>query len=109
MTSNSRHGLPPRLMAHQPTRFTTAQESKPIPSPGVRIARNLISSDERGSNGSACRRSKVLTNCSSQTGRGLGLPSYGFELTSVMPLARARLHSAPVHHRLIIVEACPQG
>jgi hypothetical protein len=37
MTSNSRHGLPPRLMAHQPTRFTAAQESKPSPSPGIRI------------------------------------------------------------------------
>src|SRR4051812_46444594 len=37
MTSNSRHGLPPRLMAHQPTRFATAQESKPSPSPGIRI------------------------------------------------------------------------
>src|SRR3954451_9631653 len=39
MTSNSRHGLPPRLMAHQPTRFATAQESKPSPSPGIRIIR----------------------------------------------------------------------
>ncbi len=37
MTSNSRHGLPPRLIAHQPTRFTAAQESKPSPSPGIRI------------------------------------------------------------------------
>src|SRR3954449_12735271 len=37
MTSNSRHGLPPRLMAHQPTRFATAQESKPSPSPGIRM------------------------------------------------------------------------
>src|SRR3954468_21219543 len=37
MTSNSRHGLPPRLMAHQPTRFATAQESKPSPSPGPRM------------------------------------------------------------------------
>jgi len=37
MTSNSRHGLPPRLMAHQPTRFTAAQESKPSPSPGIRM------------------------------------------------------------------------
>src|SRR4029450_9630762 len=40
MTSNSRHGLPPRLMAHQPTRFATAQESKPSPSPGIRIKQN---------------------------------------------------------------------
>src|SRR3954464_9066009 len=39
MTSNSRHGLPPRLMAHQPTRFATAQESKPSPSPGIHISR----------------------------------------------------------------------
>src|SRR3954453_18970015 len=39
MTSNSRHGLPPRLMAHQPTRFATAQESKPSPSPGIRMRR----------------------------------------------------------------------
>src|SRR5215218_4728584 len=38
MTSNPRHGLPPRLMAHQPTRFTTAQESKPSPSPGIRMS-----------------------------------------------------------------------
>src|SRR5215207_486943 len=37
MTSNPRHGLPPRLMAHQPTRFATAQESKPSPSPGIRM------------------------------------------------------------------------
>src|SRR3954451_14375321 len=37
MTSNSRHGLPPRLMAHLPTRFTAAQESKPSPSPGIRM------------------------------------------------------------------------
>src|SRR5215218_2222931 len=37
MTSNPRHGLPPRLMAHQPTRFATAQESKPSPSPGIRV------------------------------------------------------------------------
>src|SRR3954454_8050823 len=37
MTSNPRHGLPPRLMAHQPTRFATAQESTPSPSPGIRI------------------------------------------------------------------------
>src|SRR4051812_49600148 len=37
MTSNSRHGLPPRLMARQPTRFTAAQESKPSPSPGIRM------------------------------------------------------------------------
>src|SRR3954452_1997164 len=37
MTSNPRHSLPPRLMAHQPTRFATAQESKPSPSPGIRI------------------------------------------------------------------------
>src|SRR4051794_35281413 len=37
MISNSRHGLPPRLMAHQPTRFATAQESKPSPSPGIRM------------------------------------------------------------------------
>src|SRR5512132_3766340 len=41
MTSNSRHGLPPRLMAHQPTRFATAQESKPSPSPGIRISSSL--------------------------------------------------------------------
>src|SRR3954451_22974382 len=34
---DARHGLPPRLMAHQPTRFTAAQESKPSPSPGIRI------------------------------------------------------------------------
>src|SRR3954451_23103009 len=27
MISNPRHGSPPRLMAHQPTRFATAQES----------------------------------------------------------------------------------
>src|SRR3954471_7715144 len=40
MTSNSRHGLPPRLMAHQPTRFATAQESKPSPSPEIRIRTN---------------------------------------------------------------------
>src|SRR3954462_12388139 len=40
MTSNSRHGLPPRLMAHQPTRFATAQESKPSPSPGIRVTRS---------------------------------------------------------------------
>src|SRR6185503_18086259 len=39
MTSNARHGLPPRLMAHQPTRFTAAQESKPSPSPGIRMIR----------------------------------------------------------------------
>src|SRR4051812_27373585 len=37
MTSNPRHSLPPRLMAHQPTRFATAQESTPSPSPGIRI------------------------------------------------------------------------
>ena len=37
MTRNPRHSLPPRLMAHQPTRFATAQESKPSPSPGIRI------------------------------------------------------------------------
>src|SRR4051794_12735145 len=37
MTSNPRHGLPPRLRAHQPTRFATAQESKPSPSPGIRM------------------------------------------------------------------------
>src|SRR3954447_19281973 len=37
MISNPRHGSPPRLMAHQPTRFATAQESKPSPSPGIRI------------------------------------------------------------------------
>src|SRR4051812_39187360 len=37
MISNPRHGLPPRLMAHQPTRFATAQESKPSPSSGIRI------------------------------------------------------------------------
>src|SRR3954454_16501324 len=41
MTSNSRHGLPPRLMAHQPTRFATAQESKPSPSPGIRMRQIL--------------------------------------------------------------------
>src|SRR5215212_3686113 len=39
MTSNPRHGLPPRLMAHQSTRFANAQESKPSPSPGIRISR----------------------------------------------------------------------
>src|SRR3954451_14407147 len=39
MTSNSRHGLPPRLMAHQSTRFANAQESKPSPSPGIRMTR----------------------------------------------------------------------
>ena len=27
MTSNPRHGSPPRLMAHQPTRCSTTQES----------------------------------------------------------------------------------
>src|SRR3954452_2623363 len=37
MTSNPRHSLPPRLMAHQPTRFATAQESTPSPSPGIRM------------------------------------------------------------------------
>src|SRR3954452_12519421 len=37
MISNPRHGSPPRLMAHQPTRFTAAQKSKPSPSPGIRI------------------------------------------------------------------------
>src|SRR4051812_48010537 len=37
MISNPRHGSPPRLMAHQPTRFATAQESTPSPSPGPRI------------------------------------------------------------------------
>src|SRR4051795_2730089 len=37
MISNPRHSLPPRLMAHQPTRFATAQESTPSPSPGPRI------------------------------------------------------------------------
>src|SRR4051794_40271870 len=36
---DARHGLPPRLMAHQPTRFTAAQEPKPSPSPGIRITR----------------------------------------------------------------------
>src|SRR3954462_12295839 len=35
---DARHGLPPRLMAHQPTRFTAAQESKPSPSPGIRMS-----------------------------------------------------------------------
>src|SRR4051794_39185101 len=44
MTSNSRHGLPPRLMAHQPTRFTAAQESKPSPSPGIRIIGSALPS-----------------------------------------------------------------
>src|SRR3954454_24266958 len=39
MSSNPRHGLPPRLMANQPTRFTAAQESKPNPSPGIRMTR----------------------------------------------------------------------
>src|SRR5919107_2571671 len=39
MTSNPRHSLPPRLMAHEPTRFATAQESKPSPSPGIRMTR----------------------------------------------------------------------
>src|SRR3954469_10237957 len=33
MSSNPRHSLPPRLMAHQPTRFATAPESTPSPSP----------------------------------------------------------------------------
>src|SRR3954469_23505359 len=42
MISNPRHGLPPRLMAHQPTRFATAQESKPSPSSGIRITCRLI-------------------------------------------------------------------
>src|SRR3954452_1436878 len=37
MTSNPRHSLPPRLRAHQPTRFATAQESTPSPSPGIRM------------------------------------------------------------------------
>src|SRR6185295_9775744 len=35
MTSNARHGSPPRLMANQPTRFTAAQESKPNLSTGT--------------------------------------------------------------------------
>src|SRR3954471_21271738 len=39
MTSNPRHSPPPRLMAHQPTRFPTAQESTPSPSPGSRMRR----------------------------------------------------------------------
>src|SRR4051795_7528071 len=38
MISNPRHSLPPRLMAHQPTRFATAQESKPSPSSGIRMS-----------------------------------------------------------------------
>src|SRR4051794_13377429 len=37
MISNPRHGSPPRLMVHQPTRFATAQESKPSPSSGIRM------------------------------------------------------------------------
>src|SRR4051795_4087636 len=37
MTRNPRHSLPPRLRAHQPTRFATAQESTPSPSPGPRM------------------------------------------------------------------------
>ena len=41
MISNPRHGLPPRLRAHQPTRFATAQESKPSPSSGSRITHTL--------------------------------------------------------------------
>src|SRR3954453_5348243 len=47
MTSNSRHGLPPRLMAHQPTRFATAQESKPSPSPGIRMTDREAQAPER--------------------------------------------------------------
>src|SRR4051794_33940994 len=48
MTSNPRHSLPPRLMAHQPTRFATAQESKPSPSPGIRITRQISDGSETG-------------------------------------------------------------
>src|SRR3954451_17953015 len=48
MTSNARHGSPPRLMAHQPTRFAAAQESRPSPSPGIRITRWLLRGAEKG-------------------------------------------------------------
>src|SRR3954464_11956970 len=48
MTSNSRHGLPPRLMANQPTRFTAAQESKPSPSPGIRMTSEVRDNPEGG-------------------------------------------------------------
>src|SRR3954466_4518793 len=52
-----------------PPRFRPSVRSQPV-------TRNLIPFDETGSDGSARRRSKVLTNYStnysSQTGRGLG-------------------------------------
>src|SRR4051812_32852401 len=41
MISNPRHGSPPRLMAHQATRFAAAQESRPSPSTGIRMKRIL--------------------------------------------------------------------
>src|SRR3954453_24076198 len=45
MISNPRHGSPPRLMAHQPTRFATAQESTPSPSPGARMTQQRTAQD----------------------------------------------------------------
>src|SRR3954447_10326460 len=60
MTSNSRHGLPPRLMAHQPTHFATAQESKPSPSPGIRITGDRVHQrQERDPSGSGLRRKEA--------------------------------------------------
>src|SRR4051794_3588030 len=51
MISNPRHGLPPRLTAHQPTRFATAQESKPSPSSGIRMTPDLAEEFRKGTSG----------------------------------------------------------
>src|SRR4029453_13021151 len=72
MTSNSRHGLPPRLMAHQPTRFAAAQESKPSPSPGIRIILGLGSS-AIGPLGERTPRFTILLHLPRMAGHGCGV------------------------------------
>src|SRR3954453_6958271 len=63
MISNPRHGSPPRLMAHQPTRFATAQESTPSPSPGARMTHRLRRAH--------LRQNACLENLDLRTPRGL--------------------------------------
>src|SRR3954465_15565965 len=104
MTSNSRHDLPPRLMAHQPTRFTAAQESKPSPSPGIRIILQFVMlitlklSVTRDMSGFGSTRSVRFSPEGSHAAGGQNGPDHGCDWVASSEEAELRGGSGTIGH-----------
>src|SRR3954454_12322201 len=92
MTSNARHGSPPRLMAHQPTRFAAAQESRPSPSPGIRMTTRMRSTRPRSphSRPAATRATAISSSASGNSPSRAGPKEYRHEPISRDTAAEAR-------------------